>query len=159
MTKINWFKFALAIIICQLAGVIGSIFTNQSVNTWYTTLQKPLLTPPGGIIGVVWVCLFVLMGISLYIVWDKFPKNKKTKSALVIFGIQLALNILWSVFFFGMKSPFLALIDIALLWLLILATIFKFYRISKTSAYLLVPYILWVSFASYLNFSIWRLNA
>jgi tryptophan-rich sensory protein len=159
MAKMNWLKFVFAIIICQLAGVIGGVFTSKSVDTWYTTLQKPGLTPPGGIIGIVWICLFVLMGISLYIVWEKFPKNKKAKNALILFGVQLALNMLWSVFFFGMKSPFFALIDIVVLWLLILATIFKFYRISKISAYLLVPYILWVSFASYLNFSIWRINS
>ncbi|MEM4230293.1 MAG: TspO/MBR family protein [Candidatus Pacearchaeota archaeon] len=154
----NWFKFVIAIIICQLAGVVGSIFTSKSVNTWYTTLQKPSLTPPGNVIGIVWIVLFVLMGISLYVVWDKFPKNKKSKSALFTFGVQLVLNILWSVFFFGMKSPFLALINIGLLWLFILLTILSFYKISKISAYLLVPYIVWVSFASYLNFSIWRLN-
>lgn len=145
-------------LICQLAGVIGSIFTSKSVNTWYTTLQKPSLTPPGSVIGIVWICLFVLMGISLYIVWDKWPRNKNSKSALIIFGIQLALNILWSVFFFGLRNPLLAFIEIIILWLMILATIFRFYKVSRTAAYLLVPYILWVSFASYLNLIIWRLN-
>lgn len=158
LKKISWAKLIIAILICQLAGIIGSIFTSSSVDTWYQTLSKPSFTPPGGVIGTVWIILFILMGISLYIVWNKGTKKKNVKNALWIFGIHLIFNILWSVLFFGLKSPLLAFIEIIILWFLILATILSFYKISKISSYLLIPYILWVSFASYLNLSILRLN-
>lgn len=157
--RINWTKFVFAILICQLAGVIGNVFTNVSVDDWYQTLQKPSFTPPGGVIGIVWTILFLLVGISLYIVWNKFPQNKNSKQALIIFGIQLVLNILWSAFFFGLRNPLLAFIEILVLGLAIIANMLAFYKVSKISSYLLIPYLLWVSFASYLNFSLWKINA
>ena len=156
MAKINWFKLIAAIIICQLIGFIGSIFTTQSVNSWYLTINKPAFTPPGWVIGGVWTMLFILMGVALYLVWNK--KTKNNKKALIIFGCQLILNILWSVFFFFLHSPLAALVEIFILWFFILLTIIYFAKISKSAAYLLIPYILWVSFASFLNYSVYIIN-
>lgn len=147
-------KLIISILICQAAGFIGSIFTSGSVTTWYITLQKPWFNPPNWVFGPVWITIYLLMGISLYIVWSKKAKG----SYYYIFGIQLALNTAWSFLFFSLKSPFLAFIEIILLWIAILATIIFFLKISKTAAYLLFPYILWVSFAAFLNYNIWMLN-
>ena len=154
----NISKLAASIIICQLAGFIGSIFTAASIPTWYAALQKPFFNPPAWVFAPVWITLFVLMGISLYLVWNKGIKTKGVKIALILFGFQLALNVLWSIIFFGLKSPLYAFIEIVMLWIIILFTILKFYSISKTASYLLIPYILWVSFAAVLNFSIFILN-
>ncbi len=151
-------KLVYSIVICQLAGIIGSFFTFPSISTWYAALEKPSFNPPNWIFSPVWITLFILMGVSLYLVWIQGTKTKYAKIALTLFGIQLSLNILWSIIFFGLKSPFFALIEIIILWVAILATILKFSKISKTAAYLLIPYILWVSFAAILNFSIWVIN-
>ncbi len=156
MTKINWFKLFLAILLCQGAGLIGSIFTSQSVATWYLTLQKPSFNPPSWVFAPVWTVLFLLMGISLYIVWQKGAlKNKK---AIIFFIIQLALNIAWSFCFFYLQNPLAGLIEILILWLFIILTIFYFFKISKLAAYLLLPYLLWVSFAAILNYYLYMLN-
>ncbi|MDD2666793.1 MAG: tryptophan-rich sensory protein [Methanocellales archaeon] len=147
-----------SILICQLAGIIGSFFTFPSIPTWYAALEKPSFSPPNWLFSPVWIALFLLMGVSLYLVWISGAKTRYVKMALTLFGIQLALNVLWSIIFFGLKSPFYAFIEMAILWVAILLTIFQFFKISKTAAYLLIPYILWVSFAAVLNFSIWIIN-
>lgn len=154
------FVLIAAILLCEAAGIIGSLFTAPSIPGWYATLNKPSFNPPNWVFGPVWTTLYALMGISLYLVWKKGQENKKIdiKLPLAIFGFQLFLNFLWSILFFGMQSPLLGLLCIIPLWLSIAATIFYFYKISKTAAYLLIPYILWVSFASILNASIWMLN-
>lgn len=152
----SWWKLIVAIVICQMAGVIGSIFTSSSVSTWYVELVKPSFNPPGWIFSPVWITLFVLMGISLYLLW--INKSKDKKLAYVFFGIQLFLNALWSILFFGLRNPLFAFIEIFILWFAILLTIICSYRISKWSAYLLLPYILWVSFAIILNLMIVILN-
>jgi len=154
----NIAKLISAIVICQLAGVVGSVFTNTSVQTWYVELQLPSFAPPGWFIGTVWIILYTLMGISLYLVWNKGLKNKRVKNSLYLFGLQLILNAVWSFLFFGLRSPFLGLIEIVFLWVFISLTILKFYEISRAAAWLLVPYIAWVSVALTLNFSIWWLN-
>ncbi len=154
----NIAKLVISIVICQLVGVIGSVFTNTSVQTWYAELQLPSFTPPGWFIGTVWIILYTLMGISLYLVWNKGLRNKRVKNSLYLFGLQLILNAVWSFLFFGLRSPFLGLIEIVFLWVAIAFTILKFYKISRTAAWLLVPYIVWVSVALMLNFYIWRLN-
>ena len=146
------------VIICLAAGFIGSIFTMPSLPAWYAGLNKPPFNPPNWIFGPVWTTLFILMGISAWLVWEKGFRNKEVRSAIMLFCAQLALNMLWSLLFFGLKSPLLAFANIIALWLLILATIVSFYRISRPAAWLLIPYILWVSFASVLNLSIWLLN-
>ncbi|MFZ2471843.1 MAG: TspO/MBR family protein [Methanothrix sp.] len=151
-------RLIICIAICQLAGVIGSLFTASSVATWYTTLDKPWFTPPGFIITAVWIILFALMGMSLFLIWQEGISSTNSKIALGVFACQLIVNILWSYAFFGLQSPLAAIIVIVFLWLLILQCIIRFWHISKYAALLLVPYILWVSFASFLNYTIWRLN-
>jgi tryptophan-rich sensory protein len=150
----NFIKLLISIIVCQLAGGIGSIFTSSSVKTWYLTINKPSFNPPNWLFAPVWTVLFLLMAISLFLIW-----RKNYKSGIIIFFIQLFFNILWSAMFFGLKSSLLGFIVIVVLWFLILATIIKFFKISKPAAWLLIPYILWVTFASVLNFSILILNS
>ena len=162
----NAFKLIIAIVISELAGVIESLFTISAIPThstgsgqaWYAGLVKPALNPPARIFGPVWTTLYALMGISAFLIWKNGWEKKEVKMALGVFGIQLFLNAIWSIIFFGLHSPGWALVDIVLLWLAIVWTIAVFYEISKPTAYLLLPYLLWVSFASYLNYSIWMLN-
>jgi translocator protein len=151
-------RLILCIAICELVGVIGSVFTASSVTTWYTTLDKPWFAPPGAVISAVWIILFALMGWSLFLVWQKGISGANVKIALGVFAAQLLVNVLWSVAFFGLQSPLAAVMVIVVLWLLILQCIIRFWYISKDAAMLLVPYILWVSFAAFLNYTFWRLN-
>lgn len=150
----NYFKLIASIVICLGAGLLGSVFTTPHIATWYAGLNKPKFNPPNWIFAPVWTTLFVLMGISLYLVWNKNPKPK----TILIFSGQLALNILWSYLFFYLHRPDLAFFELIALWLAILWTIINFRSISKTASYLLLPYILWVAFAGVLNLSIWLLN-
>ncbi len=154
----NFFKLVIAIAVSELAGVIGSIFTISAIPTWYAGLVKPALNPPSWVFGPAWTTLYALMGIAAFLIWRMGWERKEVKAALGVFGIQLFLNAIWSIIFFGLHSPGWALVVIVLLWLAIVWTIAVFYKISKPAAYLLVPYILWVSFASYLNYSILILN-
>ena len=159
----NSSRLIISILACELVGSIGSIFTSPAIPGWYAGLVKPAFNPPNWIFGPVWTMLFAMMGIAAWLVWNnlasKSPKVRQAaKLALIIFVIQFALNVLWSIIFFGQNNPDAAFIEIIILWLAILATIIAFARISKAAAWLLVPYILWVSFASLLNYSIWQLN-
>lgn len=156
--KINPLKMAIYILVCEMAGLIGSLFTITSIDTWYANLNKPGFNPPNWIFGPVWTMLYALMGISLYIVFSNGRKNKKVKNAVRAFGLQLILNVLWSMIFFGAKNPFLALIEITVLWTAIYVTIQKFNEISKTAGKLLIPYLAWVTFAAMLNLSIVLMN-
>lgn len=152
-------KLVISLIAPQLAGLIGSVFTTSSVTGWYSTIIRPELAPPNWIFGPVWTILFVLMGIALFIVWKKGDsQKKKVKTVLYLFAAQLILNTLWSIIFFGFRSPGWAFFEIVFLWIAILATIVSFARVSRLAAWLLLPYLAWVSFASYLNYSIWILN-
>jgi len=151
-------KLLICIIICESAGFIGSIFTTPAIPGWYAALVKPSFTPPNWLFAPVWTGLYLLMGISAFLVWRKSLDNHLVNSGLRIFILQLILNTLWSFLFFGLKSPLLGLIEIMLLWIAILLTIRSFLKVSNTAGLLLLPYILWVSFAAILNFSIWRLN-
>ncbi len=159
MKKSDILKLIVSLIICQLAGFVGSLFTTPSIPTWYASLDKPAFTPPNWVFSPVWISLFVVMGISLFLVWQKSLHYPGVSGALFWFGIQLILNMLWSVLFFGLKSPFLAFIGIIFLWVAILLTMIKSFKVSRLAGVLFVPYILWVSFAAFLNFSIWSLNA
>ncbi|MFP4498485.1 MAG: TspO/MBR family protein [Vulcanimicrobiota bacterium] len=152
------FRFIVSIIVCQLAGILGSIATIPNVKSWYQFLQKPGLTPPNEIFGPVWTTLYFLMGISLYLVWQSPVSKDKKKIPLVIFFVQLVMNTIWSFLFFGMHELFFSFVWIILLWLVIVINIIYFWKVSRIAGGLLIPYILWVSFASYLNFSIWQLN-
>jgi tryptophan-rich sensory protein len=149
-------KLAASILITNLIGIIGSIFTSQSITTWYQTIQKPPFTPPNWLFAPAWITLYTLMGISLYLAWEK--GLKKNRPALYVFSIQLILNALWSFLFFGLKNPFYGLIGISALWIAIALNIWYFYKISKKSAYLLIPYFVWVGFAFILNYYIFILN-
>lgn len=165
------FKLIIAIGVSEMAGVIGAFFTTPSIAGWYAGIAKPALNPPAWVFGPVWTTLYALMGIAAFLIWREYDKasedkRKGIKVALALFGIQLVLNTLWSIIFFGSTSLTInglnnigiALVEIVLLWLAILATIIAFAKISKPAAWLLVPYILWVSFAVYLNYAIWVLN-
>ena len=151
-------QIAIAVAICLFAGFIGSVATQTSVNTWYTGIEKPFFNPPNWVFAPVWTSLFVLMGVAAGIVWSHGFYHKWVKTALYHFGFQLLLNIAWSLVFFGLKEIFGALLIVVGLFVLLLFTFKWFKVVNKTAAYLLVPYILWVGFASVLNFAIWRLN-
>ena len=154
----SFLKLIIAIVVCELAGGIGSLFTISAISTWYTTLAKPSLNPPGWIFGPVWTTLYLLMGIAAFLVWNKGWDRKDVRKALGVFLLQLVLNAAWSIIFFGLHSPLWAFVDLVAMWLAIVWTITLFYKISKPAMWLLLPYILWVSFAGYLNYSIWILN-
>lgn len=158
MASINWLALVISLVIPQVAGGIGAIFTSSAVRGWYTTLVRPSFAPPNWVFGPVWTTLFLLMGIASYLVYMKGWERTDVKWALGIFALQLVLNTIWSFLFFGAQSPGAAFIEIILLWLAIAATIVLFYRISPTAAYLMIPYICWVSFAAFLNYSFWSLN-
>ena len=155
--KTHWVKFVVSILMCQAAGTIGSLFTSSSIPTWYAMLNKPAFNPPNWIFAPVWIFLYILMGISFYLIWIKsdVPNFGFLLSA---FLLQLVLNAFWTIIFFGLKSPLYAFIEIIILWIMILICIISFYPVSKAASILLIPYILWVSLASILNFSLWRLN-
>lgn len=157
MMKIkNWPILIVSILLCLVAGLAGSIFTISAIPTWYAALIKPPFSPPNYIFGPVWTTLYILMGISLYIIWSSNAKSKK--NAIIIFIVQLVLNAVWSIIFFGLKNPGLAFIELIALWISIFIIILLFRKISKAASYLLYPYIAWVTFAGVLNFSIWMLN-
>ncbi|UCG31339.1 MAG: tryptophan-rich sensory protein [candidate division WOR-3 bacterium] len=151
-------RLILSIAVCQLAGLVGSIFTTPTIPTWYASLNKPSFNPPNWLFGPVWIFLFVLMGVSLFLVWRERSDIPHVKPALLIFGLQLALNVLWSAVFFGLKSPIGGFIVIVVLWVAIFTTILRFRKVSELASILLIPYIVWVTFAGILNFAIFHLN-
>lgn len=157
--KIKDFLQALGwILLAEAAGLIGSVFTVQSIPTWYAQILKPVFSPPNWVFGPVWTTLFALMGLAAYLVWKTQKRSSARQIALGLFGLQLALNIVWSLLFFGLRNPGLAFLEITLLWLAIAVTMYSFTRVSKLAALLLVPYLAWVSFAGFLNYRIWQLN-
>ncbi len=151
-------KLMISVVGCELVGLLSTPFTIASIPTWYAGLIKPSFSPPNWIFAPVWTILYFLMGVSVYLVWIKGIKNKEIKIAIYYFSVQLFLNFLWSVIFFGLHQPLFALIDIIALLVAIILTMMKFSRISKTALYLLIPYLLWVSFAAILNGAIVLLN-
>lgn len=154
----RYLKLILSILVSLGAGIIGSIFTIQGLQPWYSGLEKPWFAPPGQIISVIWVILYILMGISLFIVLNKGINEKKTKLAMGIFAIQLTINAFWSYLFFGLESLILGLFGIIALWITVSFTIYLFNKISKTSSYLLIPYIIWLTIALLVNISLYILN-
>ncbi len=157
--SVNLPKLFASVLLCQLAGLIGSVFTSSSLENWYFLLEKPPFNPPSWVFFPAWTALYTLMGISLYLVLEKGLQNSEVKKGVLIFSIQLGLNSLWSFLFFGLKSPYYALVEIILLWLAVFLTILQFRTISKKASYLLLPYIIWISFAGLLNYYIWILNS
>ena len=151
-------RICVATIICLLVGFLSSVATQFSLETWYANLNKPSFTPPNWVFGVVWTVLYLMMGIAAGIVWSRGFYHKCVKTALYHFGFQLILNAAWSIFFFGLQNPLLALLDIVALFILLLFTIRWFKVVNNTAAYLLIPYTIWVAYATVLTFSIWKLN-
>lgn len=147
----------ISLLICYAVAAGGSVFTATSVRDWYPTLIKPSWTPPSWLFGPVWTLLYTMMAVAAWLVWRRHGEAP-VGLALGIFGVQLALNFAWSLLFFGLHRPDLAMLDIVALWLSILATIIIFYRLSTLAALLLIPYLLWVTFASALNYALWHLN-
>lgn len=154
----RFFQLMAFIMLCVFAGLFGSFVNYTALDTWYPTLVKPSFTPPPALFGIVWTALYILMGISAYLVFRQAGKKKGIRNALYVFGIQLVLNALWSVLFFGLRSPLLGLIEIIVLLFAIAFTIHKFYPISRAAAWLLAPYLLWAGFAAVLNYYFWILN-
>ncbi len=146
------------IILCEFAGAIGAFVTAPEIRSWYAELHKPFFNPPAWIFGPVWTVLYALMGISLYLVLRKGLNNPKIKVAVSVFAVQLVLNALWSIIFFGLHAVDVSLLEIICLWIAILVTTLLFARIAKPAAWLLVPYLAWVTFAGCLNYAILTLN-
>jgi tryptophan-rich sensory protein len=155
----DWPRLIISLLACLAAGFIGSLATMKAIPVWFAGLNKPSFSPPNSIFGPVWTVLYILMAVSAFLVWRQDGGSSgPVKIALIVFAVQLILNILWSVLFFGMRMPGLAFAEILLLWISIIATIILFAKASPVAAWLLAPYILWVSFAAVLNYSLWRLN-
>ncbi|PKM87346.1 TspO protein [Candidatus Falkowbacteria bacterium HGW-Falkowbacteria-2] len=158
MKKKDYLLLAGSVLVSLAAGAIGSRFTTTGPGTWYELIEKPFFNPPGWIFGPVWTILYILMGVALYLVLKQDWKKPEVFQAVKIFFIQLGFNILWSYFFFGLKNPRLAFLEIIALLLAIVATMIAFARVDKRAMKLLIPYLLWVLFASFLNYTIWQLN-
>ena len=157
MNKIT--RILAVVVTCLVVGYFSGMVTRSAIVTWYPTLVKPSFNPPNWIFAPVWSMLYVMMGVAAGLVWNRIDSEKEiVKKALVFFAIQLALNALWSYLFFGLKNPMLAGIEIILMWLMIFETYTQFVKINKIAGYLFIPYLLWVSFATVLNESIWWLN-
>ncbi|WGK66274.1 TspO/MBR family protein [Croceiramulus getboli] len=152
-------KIGIAVTLCLLVGLLASYATQSSIHTWYPTLTKPAFTPPNWLFAPVWIVLYILMGISAGLVWSRGFYHKWVKTALYHFGFQLILNASWSVLFFGLESPLWALLIILTLFIVLLFTIKWFKVVHSKAAYLLIPYAVWIAFATALNFEIWRLNS
>ena len=157
-TANDFLKLLASFILCLTAGFIGSLFTRAAVPTWYATLSKPTFTPPSSVFGPVWTILYLLMGTALFLVWRTNGVLQQRRKALSAFILQLVLNTIWSMLFFGLRAPLAGLVGIICLWVAIWLTIHFFARISRMAAWLLIPYLLWVSFAVILNISIFILN-
>lgn len=157
MTTANIIKLIVSVGIPLAVGAVAGMFTAKAVPEWFSSLNKPVFSPPDWLFGPVWTVLYLLMGISLFLIWREEPGNTRTL-AIVIFIVQLFLNFVWSFLFFYFKMIGFALLEIIVLWLNILLMIFVFYRINPVSAYINIPYLLWVSFASVLNAAYFFLN-
>ncbi len=154
----NTLKLIIAIAIPLIVGGTSGFFTATGVESWYQTIARPTWNPPGWIFGPVWTTLYVMMGISLFLVWKEDTSVELKKIGIALFAVQLVLNFFWSFIFFNQHQIGWALVEIAAMWVFILLTIFAFAQVNKAAAWLLVPYISWVSFATILNYTIWQLN-
>lgn len=158
----NWLVLIGFMALSLSAGALGSFYTMLAIPEWYASLARPEFAPPDWLFGPVWTTLYLLMGVAAYLVWSSSARAAarpaRRKAALELFLLQLILNAEWSIIFFGLRSPGWALVEIVLLWVAILATLLAFARISRPAAWLLAPYLAWVSFAAYLNYTIWILN-
>ena len=155
----NFAKLIIAIAIPIAIGATAGLFTVTGVGSWYQTINKPSWNPPGWVFAPVWTTLYVMMGVSLYLVWKSGVSNNLKRTAIGLCAFQLVLNFFWSLIFFDQQQPGWALVEIIVMWFFILFTIFAFAKVNKTAAWLLVPYISWVSFATILNYTIWKMNS
>lgn len=151
-------KLLIALVVPQLAGLIGTVFTRPAISSWYAFLEKPALNPPNFLFAPVWITLYVMMGVAFFLVWHAKTKAAEFRFATLIFFLQLALNTFWSVAFFGMRDLALGLLVIGCLWIMIVVNIFVFAKISRVAGLLFLPYLAWVTFAAYLNYGLWILN-
>ncbi|SYZ71830.1 conserved membrane hypothetical protein [Candidatus Zixiibacteriota bacterium] len=158
ISKGDIFKLVVSILICQAAGLIGSIPNIEAIPNWYAGLNKPSFTPPNWLFAPVWTTLYLMMGMALFLIWKRGWGAPQVATAIGLFAAQLILNAAWSWLFFGLKLTFVAFLEILILWLMLLLTILKFRILVPTAAYLMIPYLAWVGYASVLNFSLWRLN-
>jgi translocator protein len=154
----NTVKLIIAIIIPLAVGATSGFFTASGVGSWYQTINKPSWNPPSWIFGPVWTTLYVMMGIALFLIWKSDAPDAQKRTAMLLFAVQMVLNFFWSFIFFKQHQMGWALVEIIAMWVMILLTIFSFAPISKTAAWLLVPYISWVSFATILNYTLWKMN-
>ncbi len=150
-------KFILSLLISVGVGLLSGFLTKDSMEI-FNNLTKPQLSPPGFVFPIVWPILFILMGVSAYLIWVSHAPKRQKRTAFAVYGAQLALNFFWSIIFFNLNAYLFAFIWVLLLWVMIIAMIYSFSKISKTAAYLQIPYLLWVTFAAYLNLSIYLLN-
>ncbi len=151
-------KLLISILVPLLVGTFSGFFTSSGVNGWYVTANKPWFNPPNWIFAPVWTALYILMGIALYLIWKSGAVKTIKQTAIILFAVQLILNFFWSFIFFKLHLPGWAFAEIILMWVMIFFTILWFGKISPAAAWLLVPYLSWVSFASVLNYAIWKLN-
>jgi len=151
-------SLVVAVVIPLVVGGLGGVATASAIPTWYQGLNKPAWNPPNWVFGPVWTLLYILMGVAAWLVWRQGWDNPQVQVALAIFAVQLLLNLFWSLIFFGLRSPGWAVLEIAILWGFILATIVQFYRLESVAGLLLIPYQLWVTFAAVLNAAVWQLN-
>jgi translocator protein len=158
MKRREFYALLTSLGITYMAAIIGNIGTMRGLDQWYRNLEKPGFNPPDYVFGPVWTLLYTTMGIAAFLVYEQGWNKQQVRTALTFYLVQLGLNALWPIAFFGLRSTILGLINIVLLWAAIMVTIGWFYTVSKKSAFLMIPYILWVTFAMILNFSLWNLN-
>ena len=154
----QWLGLAVSMLLCFASAGVGALFTTPAIPVWYAALRKPAWTPPAWVFGPAWTTLYILMAVAAWLVWREYGLRADVRLAFSLFLAQLVLNALWSVVFFGWRRPGLALIEIMLLWTLIFATMLAFWQLNRAAGWLFVPYLWWVTFASFLNYAIWRGN-
>lgn len=154
----GWLSAAVSVGLALAVGAVGGLATASSVTSWYPGLEKPAFNPPNAVFGPVWTVLYVLMALAAWRVWRAGPTGGRRRTALILYGVQLALNLGWSLLFFGLRQPGLALGEIVVLFAALLATGVAFFRVDRPAGLMMIPYGAWVAFATILNFEIWRLN-
>jgi len=157
MKAIDVVKLLVSIAVPLLAGFGSTVFTINSISTWYASLNKPWFSPPNALFAPVWTALYILMGVALYLVW-RSPRDRTRDAGIALFAAQLLVNVIWTFAFFGLQNTLYGVLTIVPLWILIATTIYQFYKVNKWASYLLVPYIAWVSVATALNASVFLLN-
>ena len=155
MLRNKWAVLALLILICLVVGTLGGLSSTTAIEDWYRTIAKPSWTPPDAVFGPVWTVLYIMMAVAAWLVWRT---GDQVRPALILFFVQLALNLAWTLLFFAARSPGLALIEVVFLWLGVLFTMLAFFARSRVAGWLFVPYLAWVSFAAVLTAAIWMMN-